>query len=157
MIYNHYSAAEVQLLHLWLWHWMEWWASCPFYFSPRDKAPSSCWIRVSVAQRQPEHYGWMFIWPFLGWAKLFTSQSYNTSTELKTCTQTGFIWNSLYNLHTDHTENISASIVETCVSSHCIATVAALTRVNPLLLRYLVTTSKHSFFYCCVPLEVSMA
>jgi hypothetical protein len=65
-----------------------------------------------------------------------------TPTELKTRTETGFIWNSLYNLGTDHTENISTSIVETCVLSHCIATVAALTIANPLLLRYPATTSK---------------
>jgi hypothetical protein len=96
--------------------------------------------------------------------QLFTSQSYNTSylelaesyfklnwprtpTELRTRTETGFI---------DHTEN-SAYIVETCVLSHCIATVAALTIANSLLLLYPAMTSKHSFFYCCVPLEVSMA
>jgi hypothetical protein len=39
---------------------------------------------------------------------------------------------SLYNLRADHTEN-SASIVETCLPSYCIATVAALTTANPLL------------------------
>jgi hypothetical protein len=39
---------------------------------------------------------------------------------------------SLYNLRADHTEN-SASIFETCLPSHCIATVAALTTANPLL------------------------
>jgi hypothetical protein len=71
-------------------------------------------------------------------------------------TELNFIWNSLYNRRTDHTANICASIVETCVLSHCIATVAALTIANPLLLRYPATTSKHSF-YCCVPLEISMA
>jgi hypothetical protein len=106
--------------------------------------------------------------------QLFASQSYNTSylelaesyfklnwprtpTELKTRTETGFIWNLLYNLRTDHTENISTSIVETCVLSYCIATVATLTIVNPLLLHYPATTSKHSFFFCCMPLKVSMS
>jgi hypothetical protein len=72
-------------------------------------------------------------------------------------TKLNFSWNSLYNRRTDHTENISASIVETCVLSHCVATVAGLAVVNPLLLRYTARTSKHSFFYCCVPLEVPMA
>jgi hypothetical protein len=42
-------------------------------------------------------------------------------------------------------------------TNHCIATVAALTIANPLLLRYPAASSKHSFFYCCVPFEVSMA
>jgi hypothetical protein len=49
------------------------------------------------------------------------------------------------------------SIVETRLLSHCIATVAALTTANPLLLRCPATTSKHSFFYYCVPLDVSMS
>jgi hypothetical protein len=71
-------------------------------------------------------------------------------------TGSGFIWNSLYNLCTDHTEN-SAYIVETCGLSHCIATVAALKMAKPLLLRYPATSSKRSFFYCCVPFEVLMA
>jgi hypothetical protein len=99
--------------------------------------------------------------------QLFTSQSYNTSnlelaesylelnwprtpTELSTRTETGFMWNSLYNRRTDHTENIFVYIVETCVLSHCITTVAALTIATPLLLRCPATTSKHSFLYCCV-------
>jgi hypothetical protein len=86
--------------------------------------------------------------------QLFTSLNW---TRIPTELNTGFIWKSLYNLRTDHTENISASIVETCVLSHCIATVAALTIANPLLLRYPATTCQHSFFYCCVPLEVSIA
>jgi uncharacterized membrane protein YccF (DUF307 family) len=38
---------------------------------------------------------------------------------------------SLYNLSANHTEN-SASIVEMCLPSHCIATVAELTTANPL-------------------------
>jgi hypothetical protein len=54
--------------------------------------------------------------------------SYWTVRELllnwKLVTETGFIWNS-YNLRTDYTENISASIVA-CLSHHCVATVAML-------------------------------
>jgi hypothetical protein len=86
---------------------------------------------------------------------------------------------SLHNLRANHTENF-ASIDETCLTSHCIATVAALTTANPLLrgdcrrdvftsalrsnkrgvarrgysfnccVRYPATSSKHSYFYCCV-------
>jgi hypothetical protein len=41
---------------------------------------------------------------------------------------------SWYNHRTDHTENIFAAIVDTCVLSHCIATVATL----PLLLHWVV-------------------
>jgi hypothetical protein len=73
-------------------------------------------------------------------------------------TGTGFTLNSLYNLHANHTENISR--IWYCwnvCTSHCIATVAALTIANLLLLRYPATSSKHSFFYCCVPFEVSVA
>jgi hypothetical protein len=40
-----------------------------------------------------------------------------TPTEVNTHTESGFIWNSLCNLCTDHTEDISASVVETCVLS----------------------------------------
>jgi hypothetical protein len=49
-----------------------------------------------------------------------------TPAELNTRTEnwTGFIWNSLYNLRTDHTEN-SAYIVA-CLSHHCVQTVATL-------------------------------
>jgi hypothetical protein len=78
---------------------------------------------------------------------------FENHTELKSRTDTGSICNSLYNRRTDHTENISASIVETCVLSHCRTTVAALTIANPLFLRFPATTSKHSFFYCCLPSE----
>jgi hypothetical protein len=55
----------------------------------------------------------------------------------------------LHNLHADHTEN-SASIFETCLPSHCIPTVAALTTAKQLLRALPSTSSKHSFFYCCV-------
>jgi hypothetical protein len=51
----------------------------------------------------------------------------------------------------------AAAIFETCVVSHCVATVATLTIANPLLIRYPATSSKNSFFYCCVPFQVSMA
>jgi hypothetical protein len=53
--------------------------------------------------------------------------------------------------------NTDKAIVETCVLSHCIASVAALTIANPLLLRYPATSSKDLFFYCCVHFEVFMA
>jgi hypothetical protein len=89
-------------------------------------------------------------------AKLLREPNWNVFIPARTETETGFIWNSVYNRRTDHTENISASIVEKCVLSHCIATAAALTE-NPLLLCCPETTSKHSFFFCCVPLEVPMA
>jgi hypothetical protein len=91
-------------------------------------------------------------------AKLLWEPKWNVFIPARTTrTKTGFICNSLYNCRTDHTENISAFIVETCVLSNCTATVVALTIANPLLLHCPATTSKHSFFYCCVPLEVSMA
>jgi hypothetical protein len=81
--------------------------------------------------------------------------------------RTGFILNSqrttlnittvaLYSLRTYSTEN-SASIVETCLPSHCIATVAALTAANSLLRCLLPSNEQHSYFYCCVPFEVSVA
>jgi hypothetical protein len=90
-------------------------------------------------------------------AENYFELNWNVFIPARTTYTENFIWNSLHNCRTDHTENISASIVETCALSHCIATVAALTIANPLLLRYPATASKHSFFYCCVPLEVSMA
>jgi hypothetical protein len=64
---------------------------------------------------------------------------------------TGFIWNSLYNLRTDHTESISPGCYcwNVC-TNHCTATVAVLTIAKPLLLRYPAKSSKHSYFYCCL-------
>jgi hypothetical protein len=83
----------------------------------------------------------------------WTPTEVKTRTEIETC----FIWNSLYDL-TDHTENIPHGCYcwNVC-TNHFIATVAVLTIVNPLLLLYPATRSKNSFFYCCVPFEVSMA
>jgi ABC-type phosphate transport system permease subunit len=80
-------------------------------------------------------------------------------TETRTETESGFIWNLLYNLRTDHTQKTShtAAIVEICVVSHCVATVTALIIANPLLLHYPATSSKHSLFYCCVPFKVCVA
>jgi hypothetical protein len=60
---------------------------------------------------------------------------------------------SLYNHRTDHTENISASIVDTCVLSHCIATVATLRfasrRIHWCAVCCSATTSTHWYFHCC--------
>jgi hypothetical protein len=88
-------------------------------------------------------------------AKLLREPNWNVFIPART--KLNFICNSLYNRRIDHTENITASIVETCVLSQCIATVAALAIANPLLLSSPGTTSKHSFLYCRAPLEVSMA
>jgi hypothetical protein len=51
----------------------------------------------------------------------------------------------LYNRCTDHTENIFDYIVDTCVLSHCIATVATL----PLLLYWAVS-------YHCLVIHVTL-
>jgi hypothetical protein len=61
----------------------------------------------------------LLIWNWTGRELLL-----NWTLVLKTenCLHTG----SLYNLHTDHTEN-SASIVKTCLSNHCVAMVTMLT------------------------------
>jgi hypothetical protein len=63
---------------------------------------------------------WRATWPetTVPRASSFPTENYfelnwpRTPTKLKTHTETGFIWNSLYNLRTDHTED-SAYIVET--------------------------------------------
>jgi hypothetical protein len=51
-------------------------------------------------------------WELL-WAKLLRESNWNVF--MTACTKLNFIRNLLYNCRTDHTENISASIVEACV------------------------------------------